>query len=58
MPSGKYFMKQVSKLDKELKQELEWLNENLKAVVTNQAMLYLQLQKIADELADKKIDSP
>lgn len=45
-------------MNAELKQELEWLNENLKAVVTNQAMLYLQLQKIADELADKKIDSP
>ena len=51
MPFGKYFMKQVSKLDKELKQELEWINENLKAVVVNQEMMmYCRLKDIEDEI--------
>jgi P pilus assembly chaperone PapD len=51
-------MKQVSKVDKELKQELEWINENLKAAVTNQYALYMELKEVVKELSGKKIDSP
>lgn len=45
-------------MDAELKQELEWLNENLKAVVTNQYALYMELKEVVEELSGKKIDSP
>ena len=37
-------------MDKELKEMLNWINENLKAVVSNQTMLYRQLRDIEDEL--------
>ncbi len=37
-------------MDKELKQELEWMNENLKAIVDNQYVLCLELKKIEDAL--------
>ena len=37
-------------MDNELKQELEWINENLKAVVMNQDVMYLRLKDIEDTL--------
>jgi hypothetical protein len=37
-------------MDKELKQELEWLNENLQAAVKNQAMIYCELKEIEDKI--------
>ena len=37
-------------MDKELKEMLTWINENLKAIVTNQGMLYCQLRDIRVEL--------
>lgn len=37
-------------MDKELKQELEWINENLKAMVTNENMMYSRLKDIETEL--------
>lgn len=45
-------------MDEDLRQELEWLNENLKAVVTNQYALYMELKEVVEELSGKKIDSP
>ena len=33
-------------MDKELKQELEWMNENLKLVVSNQTAMYQEITKI------------
>lgn len=45
-------------MDKELKQELTYLNENLKAVVTNQYAMYMELKEAVQELADKeKVDN-
>jgi hypothetical protein len=37
-------------VDKELKEMLNWINENLKAVVTNQDMMYCRLKDIEDEI--------
>lgn len=37
-------------MDKELKQYLEWLNENLQAAVKNQAMIYCELKEIEDKI--------
>jgi hypothetical protein len=37
-------------MDEDLRQELEWLNENLKAVVMNQDMIYLELKQIEEDL--------
>ena len=37
-------------MDKELKQELKWLNDNLQAAVKNQAMLYCKLEKMEEEI--------
>ena len=45
-------------MDEDLRQELEWLNENLKAVVANQYALYMELKEVVEELSGKKIDSP
>jgi hypothetical protein len=45
-------------MDEELKQELTYLNENLKAAVTNQYALYMELKEVVKELSGKKIDSP
>jgi hypothetical protein len=53
MPIGKYCMKEVSKMDKELKQALEWINENLKAIVMNQNLMYCRIQDIEDGLKEK-----
>jgi hypothetical protein len=41
-------------MNRELKQELEWINENLKAVVMNQNMLYFQLKTFEDELKENE----
>ncbi len=43
-------------MDKELKEMLIWINENLKAVVTNQEMIYCQLRDIEDELKKRGPD--
>ena len=37
-------------MEDELKEMLTWINENLKAIVTNQEMLYCQLRDIRVEL--------
>jgi len=39
-------------MDKELKEELNCLNENLKAVVDNQYLMYLRLRGIEKGLND------
>lgn len=41
-------------MDKELKQELEWINENLKAVVMNENMMYSRLEGIEAELKEQE----
>jgi hypothetical protein len=50
MPYWQIFHEAGIVMDKELKQELEWINENLKAVVTNQDMLYCRIRDIEDEI--------
>lgn len=45
-------------MDAELKQEFEYLNENLKSVVTNQAMIYCRLRDIETELKIKETVVP
>jgi hypothetical protein len=40
----------LSLMDKELKQELKWLNDNLQAAVKNQAMLYCKLEEMEEEI--------
>ena len=45
-------------MDEELKQQLTYLNENLKAAVANQYALYMELKEVVEELSGKKIDSP
>lgn len=37
-------------MNEELKQELEWLNDNLQAVAKNQAMIYCKLEQIEDKI--------
>ncbi len=37
-------------MDNDLKQELEWINNNLQAAVKNQAMIYCELKKIEDKI--------
>lgn len=37
-------------MEEELELKLEWLNENLKAVVMNQDMIYLELKQIEEDL--------
>ena len=45
-------------MDKELKQELEWINENLKLVVRNQTVLYCKMRKIEKKISCcKSIDN-
>ena len=51
MPFGKYYIG-VLELDKELKESLSVLNENLKAVVDNQYLMYLRLCDIINKLND------
>lgn len=37
-------------MDKELKQQLEWMNENLNTIAMNQAMMYAELKKIEGKM--------
>jgi len=39
-------------LDKELKQQLEFMNNNLNAIVTNQAMIFCKLKDIEDRIPE------
>lgn len=41
-------------MDKELKEMLTWINENLKAVVMNQDLMYCKLKNIETELKKKE----
>lgn len=43
-------------MDEELKQELEWINENLKALVMNENMMYSRLNGIETKLKEQKND--
>ena len=44
-------------MDEDLRQELEWLNENLKAVVMDLNAVCLELKEIEEKIEGKKIDS-
>ncbi|WP_164919063.1 MULTISPECIES: hypothetical protein [Acutalibacteraceae] len=37
-------------MDKELKQQLEWMNTNLNTIAMNQAILYTELEQIKERL--------
>ena len=41
-------------MDKELKQQLEFMNNNLNAIVTNQAMIYCELKEMEDRIAEQE----
>ena len=41
-------------MDEELKQELEWMNTNLNAIVANQAMIYEALKEIEEWIKPKE----
>ena len=41
-------------MDKELKQQIEFMNNNLNAIVTNQAMIYCKLKDIEDRIPEQK----
>ena len=41
-------------MENKIMQELNCINENLKAVVANQYALYMELKEVVEELADKK----
>lgn len=44
-------------MNKKLKKEIKWLNENLKALIMNQTMLYMrvmEIEKILLKMGDKK----
>ena len=40
-------------MDQELKEMLNWINENLKAVVTNQAEIYVKLEKLEKKINEE-----
>lgn len=40
-------------MDKELKQQLEWMNTNLNTIAMNQAILYTELKEIKDQLTQQ-----
>lgn len=40
----------IGKMDNELKQQLDWINSNLNAIVKNQSMLYAELHKIEQSM--------
>ena len=44
-------------MGEDLRQELEWLNENLKAVVMDLNAVCLELKEIEKKIEGKKIDS-
>lgn len=37
-------------MDKELKEKLDWMNENLNAIVRNQAEIFMKLKEIEKKL--------
>ncbi|QNK40325.1 hypothetical protein [Caproicibacter fermentans] len=39
-------------MDEDLKKQLEWLNQNLTAVVKNQAIIYSELKTIENRIPD------
>lgn len=39
-------------MDKELKQQLEWMNENLNTIAKNQALLYIELKELEHHLQE------
>lgn len=39
-------------MDQELKQQLEFMNNNLNAIVTNQAMIYCKLKDMEDRIPE------
>ncbi len=41
-------------MDKELKQQLEWMNANLNAIVLNQAMIFEELKQMEREIGDRE----
>lgn len=41
-------------MDAELKQQLEWMNANLNAIVTNQAMIYAELKRMEELLGSQE----
>ena len=43
-------LKEVSNMDKEMKEMLTWINDNLKAVVVNQEEIYCRLSEIENEI--------
>lgn len=36
-------------MDEDLKQQLEWMNENLNTIAKNQAMIYAELKEIEEK---------
>jgi P pilus assembly chaperone PapD len=43
-------------MDADLKQQLEWINANLNAAVKNQAEIYVELEKIKQEIKQEPKD--
>lgn len=41
-------------MDKELKRQLEWMNQNLNTMIANQAMIYAVLESMAKSLEGQK----
>ncbi|MEA4962614.1 MULTISPECIES: hypothetical protein [Clostridia] len=41
-------------MDQELKQQLEFMNNNLNAIVTNQAMIYCKLKDMEDRIPEEE----
>lgn len=41
-------------MNDELKQQLEWMNENLNTIARNQAMIYAELKKIEQRLGSRE----
>ncbi|XOQ45354.1 MAG: hypothetical protein ACFWTN_13050 [Clostridium sp.] len=41
-------------MNEELKNQLEWINENLNTLAQNQAMIYEELQKIENKMQQDK----
>ena len=47
---GTYLSEVFHLMDNDLKQYLEWLNDNLQATVKHQALIYCELKKIEDKI--------
>ena len=41
-------------MDQELKQQIEFINKNLNAIVTNQAMIFCKLKDIEDKIPEEE----